>query len=268
MKKPDLNPKTMDLSLDYVNSLLGVSLSGKEVQTLLERMRYKADPQKDKLKVHIPAYRCDILHPIDLVEDAAIAYGYMDFKPENPSIYCLGKHDPQEIFHEQARDMMIGLGFREAITLMLTSPKNNFQMMNLEVGEAVTAIKPVSADQGIIRTWLLPSLMGFLEQNRNREYPQMIFEVGDTLNPDGEKKTKAAAVIASGKTNYSQIKSIINGLLHELKMEAEDEPTEHPSFIPGRASKNKHGFYGEIHPQVLGNYGIEVPVTAFEINLN
>ena len=139
--------------------------------------------------------------------------------------------------------------------------------MNLEIDDAVTVEKPVSQDQSIARTWLLPSLVEVLEKNRNREYPQNIFEVGMVLTAKGETRTKVSAVMAHSRTNYSEIKAKVNGLLKEFALDMGDQPMEHPSFIFGRCSKNAHGFFGEVHPGVLSNHGLEVPVTAFELEL-
>ncbi|MFH0861659.1 MAG: hypothetical protein V1875_01395 [Candidatus Altiarchaeota archaeon] len=268
MIRPDLSPREVGLDVAYVNQLLGLSLGAGEIKGLLERMRFGVEGDGTSLKVKVPPYRSDIMHPIDLVEDVAIAYGYMNFKPQVPKLYSLGKADPLETYCEEVRDYLVGLQFREVMTLMLTNQRDLFERMNVPAECAVEALKPVSLDQGIARTWLLPSLMVVLEKNRNREYPQRIFEVADVLDADGKTVTKAAGVIAHGRTNYSEIKANVNGVLSSMKLNPEDSPYDHPSFIPGRCSKNGYGFFGEIFPEVIVNFGLEVPVTAFELKLS
>jgi phenylalanyl-tRNA synthetase beta chain len=267
MKRPDLTPKSMELDVDYVNRLLGLRLKEGEVKSLLERMRYGAGAGGGKVTVRVPAYRADVLHPIDLVEDVAIAYGYMNFKPEVPSLHTLGKADQLELYCDGVRDVMIGLGFREVMTLVLSNRRDLFERMNAPDEDAAEVVKPVSAEQSVARTWLLPSLMVVLEKNRSREYPQRVFEVGDVVAVGGENIRKVAGVIAHSKTNYSEIKAVVSGLLANLKLEAGDEPCDHPSFIGGRCSRNRFGFYGELSPEVLSNFGLEVPATAFELKL-
>ncbi|MBU4406585.1 MAG: phenylalanine--tRNA ligase subunit beta, partial [Candidatus Altiarchaeota archaeon] len=71
MKTPDLAPEEMQLDIEYVNRILGIDFSSKDVKELLERMRYGVNLKANKIHVLIPAYRADILHPIDLVEDIA-----------------------------------------------------------------------------------------------------------------------------------------------------------------------------------------------------
>ncbi|MBU0761571.1 MAG: hypothetical protein KKD39_00965 [Candidatus Altiarchaeota archaeon] len=267
MDSPDLSPEKMVLDVAYANRLLGVELTTEEVKKHLLRMRFGVDVSGDKLTVQIPPYRTDILHPIDLVEDIAIAYGYMNFKPEVPSLYQLGKKDAVEAKLDTIRDLLVGLGYSEVMSLILTNPKDLFERMNLKVEPAVEAVKPVSQEQSIARTWLLPSLMVVLEKNRNREYPQMLCEVGQTITASGDTIYKAAAVIAHSKTNFSEIKAKYCGLLKHIGRHSEDSLFTHQSFIEGRCAGDENGFYGEIHPQVLTNFGLEVPVTAFEIKI-
>jgi len=268
MKRPDFTPRTVDLDVGYVNQLLGLNLAPSEVKAHLEKMRFAVEGGGETLKVKVPPYRADILHPIDLVEDVAISYGYMKFKPQVPKLYSLGKPDPLEVYCEEIRDLMVGLGFYEVMTLILTNRRDLYGRMNAPEEQAVEALKPVSQDQSIARTWLLPSLMVVLEKNRNREYPQRIFEVGEVLDGEGETHMMAAGVIAHGKTNFSGVKAAVSGLLLGLKLKGGmDEPYDHPSFIPGRCARNEFGFCGEVAPQVLSNFGLEVPATAFQLKL-
>src|SRR3989344_3623237 len=84
---PNLTPEEMELNLDYVNKMLGLNLKESEIKELLERMGHE---YRNK-KVKIPAYRSDILHEIDLIEDIAIAYGYENFKEEIPNVSTIGE---------------------------------------------------------------------------------------------------------------------------------------------------------------------------------
>ncbi len=267
MQTPDFTPREMTLDLGYVNRLLGVDLTGSEIKKLLGKMRFGAEASGDSIKVSIPSYRADILHPIDLVEDVAIAYGYMNFKPEAPRLYQLGKADEVEVRCERFRDILVGLGYLEVMSLILTNPQDLYGRMNVEVQPSVEAVKPVSAEQSVARTWVLPSLMSVLEKNRNREYPQKLFEVGQAITADGRTSFKAAGVIAHSKTNYSEIKASVAGLAKNAKIQISDTPYAHDSFIKGRCSGDMNCFFGELSPQVLENFGLEVPAAAFELTV-
>src|SRR3989344_5208501 len=89
---PNLSPKKMKLDIDYVNKILGLNLNNKKIKKLLERMGYDYENE-----VLVPAYRADVLHQIDLVEDIAIAYGYENFKGKLPEFFTLGEEDRFEV---------------------------------------------------------------------------------------------------------------------------------------------------------------------------
>jgi phenylalanyl-tRNA synthetase beta chain len=275
MKTPDLQPKKMPLSIGYVNKLLGTDYKRDEVAKLLEKMRHGIEKGKgDVLGVLVASYRTDVMHPIDLVEDVAIAYGYGNFVPEMPRIATVGGKDPLENFSATARELMLGYGFQEVMALIMTNRNNLFTRMAAKEEDVVEAENPVSAEHSIARTYLMPSLFSVLEKNRNREYPQRIFEIGDCLLGDGGDKRKTAALIAHSKANFSETKAIVTGLLASLGVSCEAKNGVHASFIDGRCAflyekktSKKIGLFGEISPQVLENFGLEVPVSGFEIDL-
>ncbi|MBU4202105.1 MAG: hypothetical protein L6243_07025 [Candidatus Altiarchaeales archaeon] len=268
MKTPDLAPEEMQLDIEYVNRILGIDFSSKDVKELLERMRYGVNLKANKIHVLIPAYRADILHPIDLVEDIAIAYGYDKFKPELPKLYTPGSKEEIEKFSSSTRELMIGSGFQEIMSMILTNKESLFEKMNLSEEDAVETKHPVSLEHSVARTWLLPALMSILQRNKNREYPQKLFEIGLCMDSKGRDNRKLAGVIAHSTTNFSETKATLTGIMESIGLEYKIKKSKHDSFIVGRVASLDFGFFGEIHPQVLDNFGLEVPVTAFELNLD
>jgi phenylalanyl-tRNA synthetase beta chain len=243
---------------------LGVELEPGEIRELLLRMRFGAKVEKDSIIVEVPPYRTDILHPMDLVEDVAIAYGYANFTPFEDAIKLRGRLREETKLSNRLRDFMVGMGFQETMTLIMTNKNDLFtRMLCLEepVAEAESA---VSSEHSTARSWLTPSLMRVLEANKNHEYPQRFFEVGACISGDGRDMTLISAVAAHAKTSFSEVKSVVLGLYESLGLAHEAKPFDHPSFIKGRCAQTPHGFYGEVHPQVLLNFGLEVPVTAME----
>ncbi|KKK40189.1 hypothetical protein LCGC14_3145150, partial [marine sediment metagenome] len=99
---PDFTPEKMKISLDNVNKLLGLSLKEPDVKKFLERMGYGYS----KGVVSIPAYRTDVLHEVDLIEDIAIAYGYENFVPEIPEISTIGQENPRETIKRKIWEIM------------------------------------------------------------------------------------------------------------------------------------------------------------------
>lgn len=267
MKTPDFTPREMKLNPDYVNRLLGLSLTTDEIKEYLERMRYGVKAGEGNLLVSVPAYRADILHEMDLVEDIAIAYGYQNFMPEKLSVHTKSHADSVEEESNVLRDLLIGSCFTEVMTLVLSSKTVLFSNMNVPEEPCVEAENPVSSEHGVARSWLTPLLLSVLSKNKTKEFPQRIFEVGDVLLSSGANKTKVAGAVSHPKAGYSEMKSIVEGLLSSLGVSRDAKPLGHGSFIEGRCASIGFGFFGEIHPAVLSNFGLEMPVTAFEFDL-
>ncbi|MEK6910007.1 MAG: phenylalanine--tRNA ligase subunit beta, partial [Candidatus Aenigmatarchaeota archaeon] len=88
---PNLNSNLMDVGTDEINKLLGLDLKKTDIIDSLNRMGYDVTENKGLLRVFIPAYRNDILHKVDLIEDVAIGYGFNKFVPQLPSIATVGR---------------------------------------------------------------------------------------------------------------------------------------------------------------------------------
>jgi phenylalanyl-tRNA synthetase beta chain len=273
---PDLSPSKMDLDLEYINKRLGLSLREKEISELLSKMGYGFE----KGKVLVPAYRADIMHQVDLMEDVAIAYGFENFVPEIPNVMTVGKEDPFSIFSEKVTNILIGLGLLECYTYHLTSKEKQTKLMNLD-NEVVEIANSVSAEQDCLRSWMVPCLMEVLSENKHHELPHRLFDIGVIFNPDKDKETETGVkeatrlgvVIAQEDADYTKVRQVLDYLLHHLGLKAEYNETEHDSFIPGRvarcfAKEKGVAYLGEIHPGVLNNWNLEVPVAVLELNLS
>ncbi len=276
---PQLDPTPRRVPISDPNRIIGLDLKSNQVARLLERMHYGIlDVKEGQVKVAVPAYRTDILHTIDLVEDIAIAYGYQDLKPTIPHTNTFGRELERTKFTRLARDLIVGLGFQEVFTYILTSRETLFENMNLRDEEVVEVLTPLSLDYTVLRNWLLPNLMEFLSHNRHIPYPQNIFECGDTVKVNPERSTrtetrrKLAAIMCYDKASYEDIQAVAYSVLNNLGIRSlAVERLNHPSFIQGRTAKLTAdgvilGIMGEIHPKVLVNYGIENPAAGLELD--
>ena len=274
---PNLQPKIMKFDLDYARKILGLNEDNKKMKLLLERMNYGFDIKNRKL--FIPAYRTDILHPIDVVEDIAIAYGYNNFITEFPMLPFIGSQHPLEEFSDKAKLLMVGLGFQEVLNFTLTSKEKQFKKMNQPAKNFVEIKNPISSEYNICRISLLPSLMENLSANKHRRYPQRIFEVGDTVVLDSKSETKTknnrklCAISAHANANLSEIISIINSIASNLGIKIKLKNHDDHSFIKGRSGlvllgKNEIGYFGEIDPKVLNKHDLNTPIAALELDLD
>lgn len=272
---PDLGSRSMELDCDFVNGWLGLGLSPAEIAECLRKMRFDASPDdknKGKITVLIPAYRNDILHPVDLAEDAAIGYGYDRFKETLPEDHTYGKSLRIEEVSTLAKHVLTGLGYTEVITLILSSEHEQFTRMDLEPEEDIVKVKnPITKDHTCMRVSLVPSLLRTMAVNKHRELPHRIFEVGDVLRKERKRRMLGGAAIHA-KAGFSEMKSVVEAVLRDFDVEYEIEPKAHNSFVEGRCaaiavSGEEMGFFGELHPKVITNFELGYPLIAFELDL-
>jgi len=277
---PEMKERRIGLPIEYIRKLIGLELTKAEITLLLKRARYDVTSATSRdINVLVPCYRFDILHPVDIVEDIAIAYGLNNMKPRWPADATIGSLSVMEEFSDTVRELMVGLGFQEVLTFIMTNPEKLFKKMNHEPAQMVEIANPKIATMNCLRSWLLPSLMDFLSSNTHVEYPQRVYEVGyctlwSTSLPNLTRDNlRLGCTSAHAKANFTEIKSILEPLMMNLGLEFTVKPTEHPSFLSGRAGTilvgdREVGVIGEVHPQVLENWNLEDPVAAMELDLD
>jgi phenylalanyl-tRNA synthetase beta chain len=279
VETPDFGSKRVDLSVEYANNVLGLQLTGKRMAELLLTAGFGVENvSENSVTVLVPCYRIDVMHPVDLVEDVAIAYGYNRIEPLWRELPTTGSVRPEQRLIDIARELMVGLGFQEILTYTMTNPETLFAKMNREETRVVEVSNPKVVTMTCLRNWLLPSLMEFLSNNQSVEFPQKIFELGKVTLLDEKRETRTrdeewlAAAISHANASFSEIKSALDAFFMNLGVNWQIKETFHPSFIEGRVGAAivngvNVGVLGEIHPQVLGAWKLENPTVAFEVNM-
>ena len=286
---PRFDSGSMDLSVDYVNKVLGLKLSAQQVNMLLSKAGYGVEKvDRSTVRVRIPCYRIDIMHQVDLVEDVAIAYGYNNIKPLWRKLPTVGGVRPEQGVLDVARELMVGLGFQEVLTYTMANPEMLFAKMNLKsqaaaarlgLGRTVEIANPKVQTLTCLRSWLLPCLMDFLGCNLHVEYPQRIFELGRVTILDMKAETRTrdvetlSTVSCHAGTGFSEVKSCLDAFFMNFGLSWQVRETDHASFIDGRVGRVvveecDVGFVGEVHPAVLEAWAVENPAAAFELNMD
>ncbi|WP_457559201.1 phenylalanine--tRNA ligase subunit beta [Candidatus Harpocratesius sp.] len=278
---PNLAPNNWIAHVDYINSYIGLKLTAEEMVDCLHKVRLDAIiKDSNTLNIQVPAYRNDIMHEVDLVEEVAMGYGYQNLTP-TLNMEGFGKYHPAMKLAQNVREIMIGAGCIEMVNNILISNKDNEKMgLKLKQTEQIILANPVSNEYDSVRRFLRPSLLKNIQFNRSEEKPFRIFEVGDVIVHDKTQETLSrrelhlAVMVHSDSSDFSEIRSIFDyfartfGIFKELSIKADEDPT----YIPGRMGsiyykKKKIGSIGEVHPQVVLNFGLEYPTATFEINL-
>ncbi len=270
---PDLTPGKMKVDIKYINKVLGLDLNESGIKKNLEKMGYD---YKNKT-AFIPAYRTDVMHQVDLAEDIAIACGYENIAEEIPEISTIASESRFHTFKNKIANVLVGLGFLETSTYSLTNNKIQNTMFDTNL-ELISVKNPSSKDYSQLRAWVIPSLIQILAENKRYDYPQRLFEMGYIFKKSTKTETKTeenirlSALITESKTDFTQIKQVLDVVFKALDIKYTIEETEHESFIPGRVARvsvnNKEiAYIGEISPKVIENFGLKFPVSAFELNL-
>lgn len=270
---PDLEPKSRLLTESEVKSLLGMELSLEEIVKQLERMRFGAEAlDEETIEVKVPAYRADILHSYDLIEDIGKGYGYENIKVKIPETYTAGKSHPISLFRSPVNEIMVGLGYYEVMPFTLTSEKINFENMRRQKTDDVTyVLHPISEDQTMVRTALLPNLLEILALNQHRELPQKIFEFGEVVRNEITRQ-HVAAVSIHPQANFTEVYEVVDAFMREMMLPYEVKESEDPAFLEGRRADvyikgKKIGVFGEFHPEVISNFTLGYAVVGFELDM-
>ncbi len=273
---PNLKPSERKLDTEAVVRMLGKDLSADEIAESLARMGHEAEPYDNTILVRTPAWRFDILHAVDLMEDVAIGHGFENFEGEQPGNLTWGKPLPAQETEARARTALLGQGWSEARTLTLSGSDEQWTHWGEPVAAAVTVRNPVLEDRTVLRQKLVPSLLQVLAANRHRPLPQRIFEVGQVVLEDDEgawrNRLHVAAVEQAAKTGFSNIKALVEAFVSDLGIEATLEPATPAGYIEGRAGAimvdgQRIGHFGELHPDTIIKFGLGAATVAFELSL-
>jgi phenylalanyl-tRNA synthetase beta chain len=233
------------------------------------------DYDSKKKEVLTPAYRADVLHQIDFVEDIAIAYGFKKFQPKIPNCATVGSRAPAEMLKVKVAEILSGLGLFETNTYCLVGEHQIYDKGSVKLANSV------AEGYDYLRNLMLPSLLDALRNNRNRSYPQGFFEVGNTFQRDIFQKTDTginegrnlAFIYADKDTEYTYAKQVLEYLFSNLNLaiEIKSPKLKNKLFMEGRFANillggEVIGQVGQINPEALTAFGLEVPAVGFELD--
>jgi phenylalanyl-tRNA synthetase beta chain len=274
---PDLSPSEHGFDVARARELLGQDFSVDEAVDALERMGHGvAEASEAEIKVRTPAWRSDVLHEVDLIEDVAIGLGYDRFTGTDPTEVTFGNASPTETFQEQVRDVLTGYGYLQCMTLTLRNRDEQTELIGAD-DELIAVENPVSSEQEVLRRRLLPALIDLAADNTHRDLPQKLFETGDVIVPREEgaphNEPRVAGLLVAPEAGFTDVKSHVDGLLRSLGMRLNVAEHDAPGFIEGRCaqvvdaeSEDVLGVMGEIHPGTLEAVELATPAVGFELS--
>jgi len=273
---PKLEPKKISVNPTLINQMLGLNLNTSKIISSLKKSRLDASIKGKNIICTIPAYRFDIFGPMDLVEETALGYGIQNLEPTLSPSQTLGQINPISIQLKSLSQIMIGLGYLEALNSSLSSKRVLYEMTNRNTTKIISVLDSKSQEHTILRDSILPGLLENLSRNIHESYPQKLFETGTIFLEDNpiNEKTSFAAISAHQDANFTEIKSILQAALQTgFSLEIKTKTSTHETFEKGRTASilvngKTIGVMGEIDSKTIENYKIRVPVVGFEIYLS
>lgn len=300
---PSVDSRTTFAEIDYINSCLALEFSGEEIARLLKRMELAAKVSaKDAklLEVSVPITRSDILHQCDIMEDAAIAYGYDNItktKPKDESLIAapLPINKIADIFRIASSQA----GYLEIMALTLCSHDENYKFLRQKDDgtQAVKLANPKTFEYQVVRTTLLPGLLKTIRENRKHSLPIKVFECGDVVFKHDKLERKAinqrnwAAIIVGKASGFEYIQGLLGKLMQTMRVSWIENPSQNTgrgywieedsnnaTFFPGRGAKvffrptaNSEvltaGSVGVLHPEVMKSFDIPYAASSVELNI-
>lgn len=282
--------RTVWLRPQGVNDLLGITLSADEIKGYINDLKFPVEEKDSQLRVEVPTYRPDIELEADLIEEVARLHGYENIPATFPGAASRGGLTPYQNFREKIKDLMART-FYEVINYSFISPRY-FDMLSLpedsRLRDTVQVANPLSEEQSVMRTLLLPGLLETVSRNLARKNSNLaFFELGKVYFPENgdqlpREELKLGAVVAGRlesnwlkqnvEMDFFYLKGILENFLFQLGL---DNPNfaaaSLDAYHPGRCARilcqeQELGVIGEIHPQVRQNFDIKPRVCAFELD--
>ena len=227
---PLLSHRTCDAKVKDINGTIGINITADEICNLCNRMQLGPAeylPDGDMVRVHVPPTRSDVLHPVDVIEDVAIAYGYNNIKLAIPSTLTVGAPLPINQFTDLLRAEIARAGYVEMLTHGLCSTAENFTHLRRPLGPAVSLSNPANVEYEVVRTTLLPGALKTLAFNKSISHREGIklFEISDVvLVTDNDIGSRNARRMTALFSSHSSALEVIHGLVDRVMTCAQIQP--------------------------------------------
>ena len=277
-------PRVLQLEPEKINSLLGTDIPRNEMVSILKKLGFQVEGDQ----VTVPSWRGDVEGMADLAEEVARFHGYNNIPTTlMRGQTTLGGYSPEQKLEQTLGSVCRSCGYDEIITYSFISPTYYDKILwpaDYTARKSFKILNPLGEDTSIMRTTTLPSMLEILTRNYNyRNKSAKLYEVGRIYLPGGEDglaiEAKVLSMGAYGEDmDFYTMKGAIEAILKEIR--AEDIHFEGPtgapsdaSYHPGRCAtvwsgSDCIGIFGQIHPLVARNYGVDGELFCAELNFD
>lgn len=272
-------PHRLPLDSKWINNFLGANIPEEEQIAILKRL----DFGYENGEVIVPNVRIDIERQCDLAEEVARIYGYNNIETTIPRLSSQGRITEEQKFSDAIANVLVAQGCSETMSYSFISPKGYDKIFLDDVDKrSVKIVNPLGEDTSVMRTTLIPSMMEIVARNiNNKTSAGRFFEIAneyvplvDDVNVLPEEKMSVIIAAYGSNEDFFSVKGIVEELLDECAVDAKfTQLRSNKTFHTGRCAEiscegRNIGVFGEIHPLVNDNYGINQRVYIAKLNVD
>lgn len=275
--------KTVEISADKVNHVLGTSLSDLEVENILNRLAFSYEKHNLTYQITIPSRRMDLEASYqDIIEDIARMNGYDSIPTTIARTEQVGGLSFKQKRVRNTRMILSSMGLNEVVTYSLVA-KKDLNLYTLKEENPIEVLMPMTEDRAVMRQSLLNGVLEVIRYNRARKVENLsFFEIGNTYTTKTETLKLAGAITGlfsshlwrghQQASDFYLLKGVLDSYFEKMNLEVTYKPySVLSSFHPGRTAGlyvagNLIGVLGELHPKFAKENGLTGTV-AFEIEL-
>lgn len=271
-------PVTVELEPEKINALLGTDISEDTMKEILLNLGFGVEGKT----ITVPSWRADVSHYSDIAEEVARFYGYNEIPTAFTGAIsnCGGFTELQQCERETG-EILRSQGLDEIITYSFISPAYYDKIRipaDSKLRDSLKILNPLGEDTSIMRTTVLPSMLEILTRNYNfRNKSASLYEIGKIYLKRSDGLADEPRIVSIGMygegTDFFGIKAVVETLIEKVTGTTPRyvADTENPSYHPGRCAKvwlndTCLGTFGQIHPAVAANYGVETEMYCAEIS--
>ncbi len=290
-------PKTIALSMRRTHRVLGVRIPKKRTARMLAAIgfRVESEPRKDELHITVPSFRVDVSRPEDLIEEVARLSGFDTIPTTFPRLPAGNRPPAGRLeLRQRLKTVLTGFGFTEVITYSFIHGRSCDRLMlpaDDPRRQTVAVLNPLTEDQSIMRSSLVPGLLETLRFNLAQQTRRLkIFEIGKVFlnRPEADlpDEPEMIAGLWSGSRyplswhakdipcDFFDLKGAVEGLLGALclqDVEVNRAPDEQCFYTrPGHSGRiltggRQIGLIGELHPNVRAAFDLKQSAFLFEM---
>lgn len=287
-------PTRIEVTAKGISSRIGIAISKEEICRILTALEFQVEEEGERLLVTVPSWRGDCSCDADISEEVARFHGLDHIQSHLPVLSVTqGRQYVSEDVKDQIQDYLVGAGLSEIMSYSFINPAVFDKLLLAEADprrQAIPLLNPITDDFKVMRTTMVPSLLGAAAYNLARQADRVaIFEIGRVFLPQAlpltafpeERQVVAAALCGrrgelnwcadNGSVDFYDLKGIAEGLLAKLQVQDYQlAPVEEPYLHPGKSCAillegRRIGCLGELHPQAQA--ALDLPQKAYVLEL-